>query len=233
MKNMPTLTIKQLQTYNGKNGNPPYVAINGEVYDLSSSQMWDRGEHAGLHTAGCDLTAALALAPHGDEVLQRMKKVGMLEPVPATARRSPPVWASKLIALHSHPIASHFPQAFFVFAPVFLMLFYLTGTASFERTAYHLLCVGLVMAVPAVTTGLVHWQFKFNRSSGPVFRLKIILSAVLLLAAGLVTAYHTACGRLAVSPVNWLLLLFYFSLVPIVTLLGRAGGQIVFGGKGR
>jgi len=232
-----TFTLEKLEKYNGQGGKLSYVAVNGEVYEVSASPMWGNGLHAGLHRAGCDLTGALFVAPHGKRVFERFKKVGVLVSAPdakeSTPRRVPPAWASKLISIHSHPIAAHFPQAFFVFAPLFLMLFYATGARSFERTGYHLLCAGFIMAFPATITGFLHWWYKYGGKSRPVFKLKIVLSLLLLPAAGLVFAFHTACGVLAPDSINWAALLLYFIMVPLVMMLGRAGGQIVFGGKGR
>lgn len=48
-------TLEELKKYNGKNGNPSYVAVNGKVYDVSKSPLWKSGEHNGLK-AGNDLT---------------------------------------------------------------------------------------------------------------------------------------------------------------------------------
>jgi len=52
---------------------------DGTLYDATDSALWKDGVHAGRHHAGTDLTDAMAEAPHGPEVLDRLKKVG---PVP-------------------------------------------------------------------------------------------------------------------------------------------------------
>ena len=72
------LTIKELKEYNGKTGKPAYVAYRGKVYDLSQSGLWSSGEHMGMHQAGKDITEELELAPHGEEVLERVKLIGEL-----------------------------------------------------------------------------------------------------------------------------------------------------------
>ena len=36
-----------LAKYNGQNGNPAYVAVNGKVYDVTDSPAWTGGEHHG------------------------------------------------------------------------------------------------------------------------------------------------------------------------------------------
>jgi predicted heme/steroid binding protein len=71
-------TIKDLEEYNGKNGKPACVAYQGKVYDLSQSSLWIGGEHMGMHQAGKDITEELELAPHGEEILDRVKQIGVL-----------------------------------------------------------------------------------------------------------------------------------------------------------
>jgi predicted heme/steroid binding protein/uncharacterized membrane protein len=232
---MSALTREELEKHNGKGGSKSFVAVNGEVYDVSASPMWEDGDHVGQHRAGCDLTEALFSAPHGKEVFEHFTKAGILAPsvVEEMPRKIPPAWASMLLSIHSHPITSHFPQAFFVFAPLFLALFYATRVGSFERTAYHLLCAGFLMSFPSAATGFLHWRYKYGGRSRPVFKLKIILSALLLPASGLVLAFHTMSGALAPDSINWPVLSFYFVMIPLVVSLGRAGGLIVFSGRGR
>jgi predicted heme/steroid binding protein len=71
-------TLKELEEYDGKGGKPAYVACKGRVYDVSESSLWTDGDHLGTHQAGKDLTEDIELAPHGDEVLERAKLVGVL-----------------------------------------------------------------------------------------------------------------------------------------------------------
>ena len=233
---MPDITIKELEKQNGREGTASFVAVNGEVYDVSESPMWEQGDHMGIHHAGSDLTAAIADAPHGMEVFERVKKVGGLVqgvPTESVPARKLPAWASMMIALHSHPISAHFPQAFFVFAPIFLVLFYLTGVPSFERTAYHLLWTSFLVAFPSTATGFLHWWYKYSGRSRPVFKVKIVLSLLLLPVAGFTLGMHTAHGVLTQGSIDWLILMLYVAMVPIIVFLGRAGGLIVFGGRGR
>jgi predicted heme/steroid binding protein len=71
-------TSKELEEYNGQNGKPVYIAYQGKVYDLSQSSLWGGGEHMGMHQAGKGFTEELELAPHGEEVLERAKLIGVL-----------------------------------------------------------------------------------------------------------------------------------------------------------
>jgi predicted heme/steroid binding protein len=71
-------TLKELEEYDGKGGKPAYIAYKGKVYEVSNSDFWIAGEHMGTHQAGKDLTEELELAPHRDEVLERIKLIGVL-----------------------------------------------------------------------------------------------------------------------------------------------------------
>lgn len=73
------MTLEELSHYNGKDGQPAYVAYKGTVYDVSQSGMWKNGEHQGEHVAGVDLSEAMRFAPHGEDVFEGFKKVGKLE----------------------------------------------------------------------------------------------------------------------------------------------------------
>jgi len=67
---MRIFTKKELALYNGKNGNPVYIACKGKVYDVSESFLWKGGNHQVMHSAGRDLTDSLEKAPHGSELLE-------------------------------------------------------------------------------------------------------------------------------------------------------------------
>lgn len=71
-------TREELRQYSGRDGAPAYIAYKGNVYDVSDSLLWQGGRHQALHAAGEDLTEALQRAPHGAEMLERVKLVGIL-----------------------------------------------------------------------------------------------------------------------------------------------------------
>lgn len=73
------LTLDELSKYNGKDGQPAYIAVDGIVYDVTSSPKWKNGEHNGFQ-AGNDLTEQIKnISPHGLKVLERLNKVGTLK----------------------------------------------------------------------------------------------------------------------------------------------------------
>ncbi len=71
-------TKDELSRFNGRDGNPAYIAYKGKVYDVTQSSFWLDGDHLGAHQAGKDLTAEMDLAPHGPENLDRVTLVGNL-----------------------------------------------------------------------------------------------------------------------------------------------------------
>jgi predicted heme/steroid binding protein len=75
---MKAFTMKELGEYNGKDGKPAYVAVNGKVYDVTGSEQWEDGEHQYMHTAGQDQSNAIGDAPHDPDVLERYPVVGTL-----------------------------------------------------------------------------------------------------------------------------------------------------------
>jgi predicted heme/steroid binding protein len=73
------LTLEELKKYNGQNGNPAYVAIDGIIYDVTNAKEWKNGKHKGGITAGMDLSKDIDAAPHGREVLANLPVVGKIK----------------------------------------------------------------------------------------------------------------------------------------------------------
>ncbi|NLI21930.1 MAG: cytochrome B5 [Clostridiales bacterium] len=73
-------TAAELAKYDGLNGNPAYVAVDGIVYDVSAVPQWSNGSHAGgTLRAGLDQTDALARSPHGAKNLVGLPVVGVYQ----------------------------------------------------------------------------------------------------------------------------------------------------------
>lgn len=75
--NVKTFTLAELANFNGKNGQPAYIAVSGVVYDVTNVKSWNNGSHQGV-SAGKDLTKVITQAPHGTSVLTGLKVVGTL-----------------------------------------------------------------------------------------------------------------------------------------------------------
>jgi predicted heme/steroid binding protein len=72
----------------GKDGRPAHIIFEGRWYDVTDSKAWKGGVHMARHFAATDLTEAMAKAPHGTEVLERVKDLGPEEsPHPAETDR--------------------------------------------------------------------------------------------------------------------------------------------------
>ena len=74
---MLKLKKKELETYDGTNGNKCYVAYKGNIYDVTGSHLFADGMHY-EHYAGEDLTDDMQDAPHSDDVFSEFKIVGIL-----------------------------------------------------------------------------------------------------------------------------------------------------------
>lgn len=75
-------TIDELKKYNGQNGNPAYVAVNGIVYDVTNSSRWRNGVHRECSDnsyAGADFSKLINNSPHGTGILKEFSIAGKLK----------------------------------------------------------------------------------------------------------------------------------------------------------
>ncbi|MBN2557517.1 MAG: hypothetical protein JXB33_02040 [Clostridia bacterium] len=71
-------TLAELARYDGTNGMPAYIAVDGVVYDVSNVSAWRNGRHNGF-TAGKDLTEEIKnISPHGTSTLSGLPVAGTL-----------------------------------------------------------------------------------------------------------------------------------------------------------
>ena len=60
----------------GRDGRPAYIAYKGIIYDVADSKLWKSGMHMMKHAAGNDLTDMLKNAPHGEDKVLGLPRVG-------------------------------------------------------------------------------------------------------------------------------------------------------------
>lgn len=76
--NQRLFTIEELTTFDGKNGKPAYVSVNGIVYDVTNNRAWAAATHFGL-IAGKDYTQEFASCHAGQQsILTMLPVVGRL-----------------------------------------------------------------------------------------------------------------------------------------------------------
>jgi predicted heme/steroid binding protein len=78
---LPVFTAEELAKFDGQNGNPAYIAVDGKVYDVTNVPQWKGGSHFGRYQAGRDLTVEIkTVSPHGLSKLTGLTVVGTYEP---------------------------------------------------------------------------------------------------------------------------------------------------------
>jgi predicted heme/steroid binding protein len=94
VQQVKVFSTSELAKYNGRNGQPAYVAVDGYVYDLTGSRTWVNGLHSVCDEdsmAGHDLSEQMREAPKGMRaMLQRFPIVGTM----AGSGVKPPVVSS-------------------------------------------------------------------------------------------------------------------------------------------
>jgi predicted heme/steroid binding protein/uncharacterized membrane protein len=226
---MKELTSEEMLSFNGKDGKPVYIAVEGKVYDVSKSRLWPKGLHMNRHASGKDLSGEISAAPHGPEVLERYPQVGILKKGPSEELKHLPLVLQKLLQTfpmarrHPHPVLVHFPIAFSVGASFFTVLHLFSGKLSFEVTSYYLLILGSIASPFGMATGLLTWWINYRLKLTLFIKRKIQLSILLLLLEIVLVLWRSSTN--GSHPAYFILMLL---LTPIVLLLGYYGGQMTF-----
>jgi len=72
------MTIEELAQFNGKDGAKAFVAIDGNVYEVTGNRKWLEGNHEQGMSAGRDLSEFISGAPHGYDILKQFTIVGKI-----------------------------------------------------------------------------------------------------------------------------------------------------------
>jgi predicted heme/steroid binding protein/uncharacterized membrane protein len=232
---MKEIDPKTLAACNGKDGSPTYIVHKGRVIDVSGSKLWQGGMHMQRHSAGTDLTAKIAAAPHGLDVLDRYPQVGVLRVEQAVERPMPSFLSALLsrypfLRRHPHPGIVHFPIAFMTGASAFYLLFLLSCVASFEVTALHCLGAGILVVPVAVVTGVFTWWLNYLARPMRKITIKAVLSCVLFLVAVAAFVWRLldpgVVDRLAGAGIIYSVLIL--ATGPLALTIGYIGGTLTF-----
>jgi len=227
---MREMTSEELLSFNGKDGNPVYIAFQGKIYDVSKSPLWSKGLHMNRHPSGKDLTGEISAAPHGEEVFERYPQVGILKKGPPEELKHLPGMLQDLLQRfpmakrHPHPMLVHFPIAFLMGASLFILLHLLFDSPSFETISFYLLILGGVSSPFAMASGLLTWWINYRLKLTHFVKRKIQLSILLLASEIILIAWRSVKPEI-LHPVFVIMMLL---LTPIVALLGYYGGQMTF-----
>ena len=231
---MKEWTSEEMASFDGKDGEPAYIAAQGRVYDVSGSRLWPKGLHMNRHRAGKDLSREISAAPHGTDVLDRYPQVGTLKKGAQEEWKHLPAPLQRVLLLfpmarrHPHPMVVHFPLALLMASSLFILLFLFFPQPSFERTAFYLLLLGAISSPFAIATGLLTWWVNYRLKMTFFVKRKIGLSILLLLLEILLIVWRSSGGEPLHQRLNPVYAAFMLILTPIVGLLGYYGGQMTF-----
>jgi predicted heme/steroid binding protein/uncharacterized membrane protein len=171
------MTLEQLKQYNGQNKQKAYVAYKGNVYDVSSSPLWENGIHKKIHEAGLDLTDAMENAPHAEEVFADFDIVETLD----EKDESKIDWVKQYYKYHPHPMLVHFPIALHLFATGLDLIFLFHPKSSFATGVFYTFFVATVMGVFTMISGLLSWYINYQLAFTHIFVMKLSFSIITLL----------------------------------------------------
>jgi predicted heme/steroid binding protein/uncharacterized membrane protein len=232
---MEEIDPQELPKFNGKDGNPVYIVHRGRVIDVSASKLWKTGLHMNRHHAGNDLTTDIQAAPHGLEVLDRYPQVAVMKKEPSAEKPIPNflnflLKRFPMLRRHPHPMTIHFPIVFMFSAPLFMILFLLTGIRSFETTVCHCLGAGLLFTPVAVGTGYYTWWLNYQARSLRPVKIKQKVSLILLGTAVIAMGWRIIDPAILIAsgPARWIYAILVLSLLPLVSVMGWFGAQMTF-----
>ena len=224
-KGKKVFSQKELEEFDGRDGRPAYIAFQGNIYDVSNSELWRNGTHAGRHVAGEDLARGLINAPHGEEVLTKFPLVGQLSQQTFEERL-----VQRIENFHFHPILVHFSIAYSIGCSLFTLLYFFTNEGSFETASYYLLFLAFLAALPAGLSGFFSWKVTYEGRMSKTYFRKIVYTIVLTAVVTLCLAWRVNDPNILVSRtyLSYLYLAMMESQAAIVILLGYYGGKITF-----
>ncbi len=230
-------TAEELAQGNGEGGKSCLVAVQGRVYDISSSKRWVRGEHMKRHRAGMDLTNDIEAAPHGTEVLEQFEAVGTYEKVPevneAGLKGQIELWLDRhpFFRRHPHPSVVHVPIGVLAVMPLFELGALSTGSTCTEWAAFCSLVIGVLSIPVAMLTGYFTWWINYDSSESPIILMKRRLAWITLVLGAFAIFLRLFALDNPLGRGNNYIIVYVVSLVAltvIVARIGYLGGKLTF-----
>lgn len=242
------MTLQELSGYNGKDGKPAYIAYKGLIYDLSKSDMWEEGEHQGVHEAGRDLTEEMEDAPHTDALLKNFKMVGKLEEdnvdelhnqntdipkkkaLESSDTSSKDKWRKWYRTYHPHPVTAHFPIVLHFFAAAMDIAFFFSPVEKFEQGAYYAFLFATLLGLVAMLAGVLSWWVNYSLGSVKEILIKFYTATFTLIVGSIGLSLHFMDPMIAYKSTA-ASFFYHFSIlitVPSVIILGYFGGRLVW-----
>jgi predicted heme/steroid binding protein/uncharacterized membrane protein len=230
-------TANELAEANGEDGRSTLVAVEGKVYDVSTSKRWVRGSHMKRHHAGTDLTKDIKAAPHGLEVLERFESVGTYEETreePSEGLKSRvDLWLDRhpFFRRHPHPAVVHIPVGVLTVAPLFEIGAVATNSPCTEWTALCCSIIGLLSIPAAMMTGYFTWWINYDALDSPIIVMKRRLAWIALVLGVLAISLRLLMIGDPLETRSIYVIVYILSLVTltiIVSYIGFLGGKLTF-----
>lgn len=235
---MKIFSLDELSKENGQDGKRALVAFEGKVYDVTGSKKWPNGVHIRRHFAGCDLTAAMAAAPHKSDVMSGFPVVGTLEISAKGDKRQGCIealdrWLEKhpFWRRHPHPSAVHFPIALFVVAFLLELAALISQSLATEWAAFCSLLLATLSVPCSLITGYLTWWINYESRDSKLLKRKRVGSFLLIILGTLAVLWRVfMIGR---NPIErgldvGLYIAALAALAAEVSFVGYLGGHLTF-----
>jgi len=134
--------------------------------------------------------------------------------------------------LRTHSMLIHFTNALYPVAVLFMLLFLVSGKASFGQTYFYIMALATLSVPFSFVTGITEWRKRYQGAAKRIFYDKIRYAAVVFVVGAGCTLWRYlfpgVLGQLSVQSVLFVLL--NLSILPPLVYLGHLGGVIVFEG---
>ncbi len=131
--------------------------------------------------------------------------------------------------IHTHHITSHFTNGLLPVGALLLTLYYFTGNANFEISAFYCFVFVLLFAPLVFFSGFTDWKKRFKGKTTRIFRHKIIFGTLLMLTSILIVAWRMVDPSVAnpETGLRYIYIALAYMNLAFVSYLGHLGGKFV------